>query len=163
VQNNPQTGGRNWLALAGFLGLCFAVAAAGGAVTASSVGSWYAGLAKPSFNPPAWVFGPVWTVLYVMIAVAGWRVWCRRGEAGARAALIAWGVQLALNLGWSFLFFGAHLIGAALLEIVVLLAAIVCTIVLCWRVDRMAGALLIPYVAWVGFATLLTAALWRLN
>jgi len=163
VQNPPRSGGRDLIALAGFIVLCLAVAAAGGAVTATSVGSWYAGLVKPSFNPPNWVFGPVWTMLYLMIAVAGWRVWCRRDRPGARAALIAWGVQLALNLGWSFVFFGARLIGAALVEIVALLAAIVCTAVLCWRVDRIAGALLIPYVAWVSFATLLNAALWRLN
>ena len=143
--------------------LCFGVAAAGGAATASSVGSWYAGLVKPSFNPPDWVFGPVWTALYLMIAVAGWRVWRRRGQPGARAALAAWGVQLALNLGWSFLFFGARLIGAALVEIVVLLAAIVVTAVLSWRIDRVAGGLLVPYIAWVGFATLLNASLWRLN
>jgi benzodiazapine receptor len=161
--SNPRAGGRNVIALAGFLALCFAVAAAGGAVTATSVGSWYAGLAKPSFNPPDWLFGPVWTVLYVMIAVAGWRVWCRRGESGARGALVAWGVQLALNLGWSFVFFGARLIGAALLEIVALLAAIVVAAILAWRIDRVAGALLVPYIAWVGFAALLNASLWRLN
>jgi benzodiazapine receptor len=146
-----------------FVALCLGVAAAGGAATASSVATWYAGLAKPSFNPPNWVFGPVWTVLYLAIAVAGWRVWCRRAQPGARAALAAWSVQLALNLGWSLVFFGARLIGAALVEIGVLLAAIVATIVLSWRVDRAAGWLLVPYAAWVGFATVLNAALWRLN
>jgi benzodiazapine receptor len=150
-------------ALAGFLVLCFAVAAAGGAVTATSVGSWYAALAKPPFNPPDWVFGPVWTTLYAMIAVAGWRVWRRRSERGAGSALIAWGVQLALNLAWSFIFFGARLIGAALADIVVLLAAIVLTAILSWRVDRLAGVLLMPYIAWVSFATVLNASLWKLN
>lgn len=163
MQLAPAPGGRDLIALAGFIVLCFGVAAAGGAATASSVGSWYAGLVKPSFNPPDWVFGPVWTALYLMIAVAGWRVWRRRDQPGARAALTAWGVQLALNLGWSFVFFGARLIGAALVEIVVLLAAIVVTAVLSWRIDRVAGGLLVPYIAWVGFATLLNAALWRLN
>jgi benzodiazapine receptor len=154
---------RSFMALAAFVSLCFLVAAAGGAVTAESVGTWYVGLAKPSFNPPAWVFGPVWTVLYLMIAVAGWRVWRRRGEAGARDALAAWGVQLALNLGWSVLFFGARMIGAALVEIVVLLAAILATVALSWRIDRLAGWLLVPYAAWVAFATVLNAALWWLN
>jgi tryptophan-rich sensory protein len=155
--------GRNVVALAGFVALCFVVAAAGGAVTATSVGTWYAGLAKPAFNPPDWVFGPVWTALYLMIAVAGWRVWRRRSESGAWLALGAWGVQLSLNLSWSMLFFGARMIGAALADIAVLLAAILITAALFWRIDRIAGALLIPYAAWVGFATVLNAALWRLN
>lgn len=156
-------GGRNLVALAGFVALCFVVAAAGGAVTATSVGTWYPGLAKPAFNPPDWVFGPVWTALYLMIAVAGWRVWRRRSESGAWLALGAWGVQLSLNLSWSLLFFGARMIGTALAEIAVLLAAILITAALFWRIDRIAGALLIPYAAWVGFATVLNAALWRLN
>jgi tryptophan-rich sensory protein len=155
--------GRNLVALAGFVALCFAVAAAGGAVTATSVETWYAGLAKPPFNPPDWVFGPVWTALYLMIAVAGWRVWRRRSESGAWLALGAWGVQLSLNLSWSMLFFGAQMIGAALVEIAVLLAAILITAALFWRIDRIAGVLLVPYAAWVGFATVLNAALWRLN
>jgi tryptophan-rich sensory protein len=155
--------GRNLVALAGFVALCFAVAAAGGAVTATSVETWYAGLAKPPFNPPDWVFGPVWTALYLMIAVAGWRVWRRRGESGAWLALGAWGLQLSLNLSWSMLFFGARMIGAALVEIAVLLAAILITAALFWRIDRIAGVLLVPYAAWVGFATVLNAALWRLN
>jgi tryptophan-rich sensory protein len=155
--------GRNVVALAGFVALCFVVAAAGGAVTATSVGTWYAGLAKPAFNPPDWVFGPVWTALYLMIAVAGWRVWRRRSESGAWLSLGAWGLQLSLNLSWSMLFFGAQMIGAALAEIAVLLAAILITAALFWRIDRIAGALLIPYAAWVGFATVLNAALWRLN
>ena len=154
---------RNSAALAGFLALCLAVAAAGGAVTATSVGTWYAGLAKPAFNPPDWMFAPVWTTLFVMMAFAAWRVWRARGLAGARGALGAWLLQLALNLGWSLLFFGARMIGAALVEVVVLLAAILATLALFWRIDRVAGALLVPYAAWVAFATLLNAALWRLN
>lgn len=156
-------GARDAAALVGFIVLCLAVAATGGAVTASSVGTWYAGLAKPAFNPPNWVFGPVWTTLYVLMAVAAWRVWRRRGEPGARPALGAWALQLALNLGWSFLFFGAQAIGAALAEIALLLAAIVATATLFWRIDRPAGALFVPYIAWVSFATALNAALWRLN
>lgn len=153
---------RDYAGLAAFLVLVAAVSAAGGWATSQSVGSWYATLHKPAFNPPAWVFGPVWSVLYVMIAVAGWRLW-RRGWPAARLALTAWGVQLALNLVWSFLFFGGRMIGAALAEIVVLLAAIAATIVLSWRVDRAAAWLFVPYLAWVSFATLLNAALWRLN
>jgi tryptophan-rich sensory protein len=150
-------------ALAVFVVLCLAVAAVGGAVTGTSVGTWYAGLAKPPFNPPDWVFGPVWTVLYLMIAVAGWRVWRRRGEGDARLALGAWGLQLALNLGWSLVFFGARMIGLALVEIVLLLATIAFTAMRFWRIDPLAGALFAPYVLWVGFATMLNAALWWLN
>lgn len=156
-------GGRELVALAGFVALCFVVAATGGAVTATSVETWYAGLAKPAFNPPDWVFGPVWAILYLMIAAAGWRMWRRRRERRAPLALGAWGAQLLLNLAWSLLFFGARMIGAALAEIMVLLAAILVTAVLFWRIDRLAGALLVPYAAWVGFATVLNAALWRLN
>ncbi len=153
---------RDYAGLAAFLLAVALVSAAGGWATASSVGTWYAALAKPAFNPPGWVFGPVWTVLYVMIAVAGWRLW-RRGGPASRLALTAWYVQLLLNLMWSFLFFGGRMIGAALVEIVLLLAAIAATMVLAWRVDRAAAWLLVPYLAWVSFATLLNAALWRLN
>lgn len=154
---------RDFAVLAGFAALCLAVAAIGGAVTATSVGTWYAGLAKPSFNPPGWVFGPVWTALYLMMALAAWRVWRARDHAGVRPALRLWALQLALNLCWSLIFFGAQMIGAALAEIVVLIAAILATTLLFWRIDRLAGALLVPYAAWVGFATILNAALWRLN
>lgn len=157
---------REALGLAGFLALSFAVAAAGGAITATSVGGWYQGLAKPWFNPPDWVFGPVWTLLYAMIALAGWRVWRLRGwgaQGSFEPALLVWAVQLALNLCWSFVFFGARMIGAALVEIVVLLAAIGVTLRLFARIERFAAWLLAPYAAWVAFATLLNAALWRLN
>lgn len=98
-----------------------------------------------------------------MMAVAGWRVWRTAGLASARAGFAVYAVQLALNLAWSFLFFGFRLIGWALVDVVALLAAILAAVVLFWRHDRMAGALLIPYAAWVAFAMLLNAALWRLN
>lgn len=146
-----------------FLASCFAVAALGGAATASSVGTWYQALAKPAFNPPDWVFAPVWSLLYLTIALAGWRVWRRRARAGARAALAVYALQLALNLGWSLVFFGARQIGAALVEIALLLAAIAATQVLFYRVDRPAAWLLAPYAGWVAFAALLNAALWHLN
>jgi tryptophan-rich sensory protein len=163
MRDTAAPGPRSFAALAGFIVLCFAVSVVGGLVTATSVGTWYAALAKPAFNPPNWAFGPVWTVLYLMIAVAGWRVWRRRTEPGAGLALGAWGLQLALNLLWSLLFFGAHLIGAALAEILVLCAAILVTTALFWRIDVLAGALFVPYALWVGFATALNAALWWLN
>ncbi len=153
---------RDYAGLAAFLLVVALVSAAGGWATSSSVGTWYAGLVKPTFNPPGWVFGPVWSMLYALIAVAGWRLW-RRGGPASRLALTAWCVQLLLNLVWSFLFFGGRMIGAALVEIVVLLVAIVVTILLAWREDRPAAWLLVPYLAWVSFAMLLNAALWRLN
>ena len=149
-------------ALAGFVLLCLAVGAAGGLATSTSVNTWYPTLAKPAFNPPNWVFAPVWTTLYVLMALAAWRVW-RSGAAGARLALGAWALQLALNLCWSLVFFGLQAIGAALAEIAVLLAAILLAAFLSWRIDRLAGALYAPYLAWVAFAAVLNAALWQLN
>lgn len=142
---------------------CLAVGAIGGAVTATSVGSWYQQLRKPSFNPPNWVFAPVWTALYIAMAVAAWRVWRARGLEGARSALVLFALQLALNLGWSILFFGLRQIGPALIEILILLATLVATTLAFRRIDGIAALLLVPYVAWVSFATVLTAAVWRLN
>lgn len=123
-------------------------------------GEWYAGLAKPPFNPPNWIFAPVWTLLYIMVAVAGWRTW-QRGPRSAAMAL--WFVQLALNFVWSPVFFGAHRIGGALAVIVALLAAIIAFIVMAGPRDRIAALLFTPYAAWVAFATLLNGALWYLN
>ena len=154
---------KNAWALAGFVALCLAIGAVSGAVTSASVGTWYAELEKPAFNPPDWVFGPVWTVLYLMMAFAAWRVWRLRGLVGARTALGVWAVQLALNLCWSLVFFGLRMPGAALAEIGALLAAIALTLTLFWRLDPLAGVLLVPYAVWVGFAALLNAAIWRMN
>lgn len=151
------------LGLGGFLVLCLAISAIGGWVTADSVGTWYRTLQEPVFNPPDWVFAPVWTLLYLMIALAGWRVWRRVGFSGARAGMVAYSAQLALNLAWSFLFFGGRMIGVALVEIMLMLAVICVNAVLFWRIDRAAGWLLVPYAAWVAFACVLNFALWRLN
>ncbi len=150
-------------ALAGFLLLSLAVSALGGLATSTSVGSWYQTLAKPAFSPPDRVFGPVWTLLYVLMAIAGWRVWRLPASGLRRLALCAYAVQMALNLLWSFLFFGARAIGPALAEIVLLLAAIAVTTRLFWQLDRPAGLMFLPYLLWVGFATVLNAALWWLN
>lgn len=144
--------------------LALAVGAVGGVATASSVTSWYVGLNKPAFNPPNWVFGPVWTALYVLMALAAWRVW-QAGPADGRRrrAITLYGVQLALNLGWSLIFFGLRQPGLALAEIALLLAAIIATALAFWRVDRPAGLMMAPYVAWVGFAGLLNLAIWWQN
>lgn len=146
-----------------FVVLCLAVAAAGGAITATSVTTWYAGLAKPSFNPPDAVFGPVWTVLYLMIALAGHRVWRARAHPLRRAALGAWGAQLVLNCAWSFAFFGARNPGLALLDIAALIAAILACLHYFRQIDRLAAWLFVPYLAWVSFAALLNASIWQLN
>ena len=151
------------LGLGSFLVLCLAISAIGGWVTADSVGTWYLTLQKPVFNPPDWVFAPIWTLLYLMIALAGWRVWRRVGLSGARAGMVAYSAQLALSLAWSFLFFGGRMIGIALAEIVLLLVVIGANAVLFWRADRLAAWLLVPYAAWVAFACVLNFALWRLN
>lgn len=149
--------------LAGFVLLCLAVSALGGLATSSSVGTWYQTLAKPSFNPPDWVFAPVWTTLYIFMAIAGWRVWRTPDSRVRTLALRAFFVQLVLNFVWSVLFFGLQAIGLALVEIIALLVAIVVTTVLFWRIDRPAGILFLPYIMWVAFASLLNSALWVLN
>jgi len=156
-------GRRDLLALAGFIAGCLVVAGLGGAVTSLSVGGWYQGLTKPPFNPPDQVFAPVWTALYLMMAVAAWRVWRHRDSRGRGRALVLFASQLALNLLWSCLFFGWMAVGAALVEIVVLWVAIVATAVAFGRIDRVAGWLMAPYAAWVLFAIVLNAAIWRLN
>ena len=124
-------------------------------------GSWYAGLAKPSFNPPNWVFAPVWSLLYVLIAVAGWRSFERIRVTGLPMRL--WWSQLALNFLWSPVFFGAHRIGLALLVILLLLVAILAFIAATWRQDRVAALLFAPYAVWVAFASVLNAAVYALN
>ena len=127
-------------------------------------GSWYAGLGKPAWTPPNWLFGPAWTLLYVLIAVAGWRVWRGGGLGGpAAAALVAWLCGLALNAAWSWIMFGRHQIGWALVDSALLLGTILVFIRLAWPVDRAAELLFVPYLAWVTFATALNAAVWRLN
>ncbi|NIZ03029.1 TspO/MBR family protein [Thalassospira lucentensis] len=150
-------------ALIAFMVLCLIISAAGGAVTATSVTGWYTTLEKPSFNPPNWIFGPVWTIIYFMIALSGWRAWLNGGIANNRPAFLVYAVQLALNLLWSFLFFGAQSPLLGLIDIVPLLALIVINCVMFWKIDRWAGLLLVPYVLWVSFAMLLNASIYFLN
>ena len=134
----------------------------GGALigTANTPGEWYAALEKPVFNPPNWVFAPVWTLLYVLIGVAGWRIWSKVRTGGA---MTAWWLQLGLNFLWSPVFFTLQSPSVALLVIVALLAAIVAFIVLSWNRDRIASLLFLPYLAWVVFASLLNASIAFLN
>jgi tryptophan-rich sensory protein len=151
------------VALVLFLALCLGIGALGGSVTATSVRTWYADLVKPSFNPPNEVFAPVWTLLYVLMGIAAWRVWRSADRDTARGPLTLFALQLALNLGWSVVFFGLHKIGAAVATIVVLDVAVLVTTLAFRSVDRLAGLLMLPYLAWVAFATVLTVAIWRLN
>ena len=154
---------QDWIALAVILLITFAASGIGGYFTAQSVKAWYPTLEKPSWNPPAWVFGPVWTALYALMAVAAWLVFRERLDHAILAPLALYGVQLALNALWSYLFFGLRNPLAGLVEIGVLWAAILGTLVLFWTVRPMAGWLLVPYLAWVSFAAFLNFALWRLN
>jgi len=148
-----------WLSIA----LTLAVSVIGGLATAHSVDSWYAGLSKPSFNPPNWVFAPVWTTLYFLMAIAAWRIYLGPESRSRRAALALYGVQLALNLGWSPIFFGLRAPFPALLELALLLMAIVGTAVSFWRLDRPAGLLLVPYALRSAFAFVLNLEIWQLN
>lgn len=156
---------RDILVLAGLILLCQAVGGLGALFTRAAIPAWYATLNQPWFNPPAWLFGPVWITLYIMMAVAVWLVWRQRVQypAAARAALLAFAIQLLLNTLWPLVFFGLHAIGAALIVIVVLLAAIAETIVKFRAVSPPAAWLLAPYFAWVAFATVLNGEYWKLN
>ncbi|MFZ5801607.1 MAG: TspO/MBR family protein [Candidatus Omnitrophota bacterium] len=146
-----------------FVIVCLGLGGIGSVLTYPNIAGWYQGLNKPSWNPPDGVFGPVWTLLYMMIAIAGWRLWLKRGFHDAPFSWGAYTIQWGLNLGWSFLFFGLRNPGAALAEILLLWAAIALTIILFTRQDKGAGALLVPYFLWVSFAVYLNFSIWRLN
>ncbi len=149
-----------WLALLGWLTVSFSAAFVG---TLFGPDQWYEALNKPSWTPPNWVFGPVWTTLYVMMAVAAWLVWQQGGFVRQRRALTWYFTQLALNAAWTPLFFGLQRPGIAFVEIVLLWVAISMTALAFHRVSRVAAWLLAPYLAWVSFAALLNFFLWRLN
>jgi tryptophan-rich sensory protein len=141
---------------------CFAAAAVGGFASAQAEG-FYQSLVRPPWAPPGWLFGPVWTVLYVLMAISAWLVWRENGFRKAGTALALFLVQLAVNALWTWLFFVWRLGGMAFAEILLLWLLILATLVMFWRHDRWAGALLLPYLAWVSFASLLTWAIWRGN
>ncbi|SDZ98383.1 TspO/MBR family protein [Pedobacter hartonius] len=138
--------------------------ALGGLITVRSVKTWYPGIAKPSFNPPNWLFGPVWSTLFIIIGIAAYFVWTKRSRIVHLPRTIAvYFIQLILNLGWSFLFFYDHLIGAALIEIIALLIVILINGLVFYKIDKTAGLLFIPYFMWVSFATVLTYNIFILN
>ncbi len=147
----------------GFTSLCLLISAVGGAVTLTSVNTWYQELIKPSFTPPDWIFSPVWLTLYLLMGISAWLVWRETRSKSKKLPFFVFGVQLALNLTWSFIFFGARSIGWALIEISFLWVAIAINIFLFWRIKNLAGWLLVPYILWVSFAIILNASIFELN
>lgn len=153
---------RDILGLAGWLVVTF-IAAAIGAKASVEAATLYEQLVQPAWSPAPWVFGPVWTALYTMMAIAAWLTWRTSKDAGVRPALVLYLVQLAMNALWSWLFFAWRLGAFAFAEVVVLWVLILVTTFAFWRVRPLAGVLMIPYVLWVGFAAILNFALWQLN
>lgn len=151
---------RDVLGLVAFVVMCFGVSVLGGRAAAPALAIWYPALVKPSWTPPSWVFGPVWTLLYPLVAVAGWLAW---REGRSRLGTLVFLLQLALNAAWPWIFFGERRLDLALACVVALWLAIFGTIRLFWSVSRGAAVLLLPYLGWVGFATALNAAIWFLN
>ena len=151
------------LALTASVVTCLAAGGIGSFATSAKIPTWYATLSKPSWNPPNWVFGPVWTTLYVLMGVAAWMIWMRAEQPGAGRALVWFAVQLGLNTLWSFVFFSMERPGAAFGEILVLWLAIAATIAAFRPISPIAAALLLPYIAWVTFASVLNFTIWRLN
>ncbi len=146
------------------IAVCQLAGLIGALATMRSLSGWYVGINKPSFNPPGWVFAPVWTILYTLMGIAAWLVW-RKGLANGtvKVALTLFLIQLVLNSAWTFIFFGARQPLYAFMEIIVLLAVIVCTMVWFFRISTPAGALMVPYVLWVSFASVLNFSIWWLN
>ena len=159
---STSTASRQFLGLLGWLVLCFAAAGIG-AVASATAGDFYRQLVRPEWAPPAWLFSPVWTVLYFLMGVAAWLVWRAHGFRGARVALVLFIAQLAVNALWSWLFFEWRRGDLAFVEVVLLWCLIVATVVSFWRLKPLAAALLLPYLGWVTFASALTYFTWRLN
>jgi len=154
---------RSGLELLGWVVLCQAVGGLGAVATIDGVRTWYTTIQKPSWTPPNWVFGPVWTALYLLMAIAAWRVARRRATHNVVPAIGMFLLQLALNCAWSFLFFGMHLLGVSFAEILLMLAAILLTMVRFAKIDRIAMYLLVPYLLWVTYASTLNGGTWWLN
>jgi tryptophan-rich sensory protein len=150
-----------WLALAGFIVLSLGAGFIGGFATQNSIDTWYATLDKPSWNPPNWLFGPVWTLLYIMMGIAAWLVWKTKDRIGP--AMVLFGVQLVFNLAWSLIFFGLRSPGWALIEVAFLWGSVLLTMLAFFGRQTVAGWLFVPYLAWVSFAAVLNFAIWSLN
>src|SRR5450830_953795 len=153
---------RQLLGLLAWLAVCFAAATLG-ALASVSAGAFYQQMVRPSWAPPGWLFGPVWSVLYLSMGVAAWLAWRERGWRAMGGAAVLFLLQLAINALWSWLFFAWREGGLAFAEVLILLALIAATVLAFWRIRPLAGALLLPYLAWVGFASVLNFTTWRLN
>lgn len=162
AQGKPSRG-LVWGMLAFFLLACYGTAAVGSRTTIPEIPVWYAQLNKPTWNPPSWLFGPVWTLLYTLMAIAAWRVWLSPKRFEVRLALALFFCQLLQNAAWSEVFFRFHQPGWALATILLLWVTILATLIAFWRISRAAGWMMVPYLAWVSFATVLNAAIWQLN
>jgi len=152
-----------WIGLLVFIVICVGAGGLGAIATTPEIEGWYKTITKPSWNPPGWIFGPVWTTLYIMMAIAAWLVWKQAGFKAAQLPLISFAVQLLLNVCWSWIFFGMHQPGWAFVEIIFLWLAILTTIILFFKKSVAAGGLMVPYLAWVSFASVLNFTIWRLN
>ncbi|PYX46925.1 MAG: sensory protein TspO [Acidobacteria bacterium] len=153
----------SWLSLLPFVVVCLAVAGIGALFTNSSVKTWYPQLHRPEWTPPTWIFGPVWTTLYLMMAFSAWLVWRGSNWTAARFALLLFAIQLVLNMLWSAVFFGMRRIGPAFGEILLLWMMIIATTVAFYSLSLLAAWLLIPYIAWVGLASYLNFRIWQMN
>ena len=162
--NQPRSDDRtNALALASFVGLVGGAAMLGRVATRRSVGVWYRTLRKPPYQPPSWIFGPVWTTLYGLMAASAYRVWKQQPSRSRSVALALWGTQLAMNAAWTPLFFGARKKRAALVDLAALVAAVAAYAQVSKKIDKPAAAMMIPYLGWLGFAGLLNEELIRRN
>jgi tryptophan-rich sensory protein len=157
------TGRTHWIGLVLFIAICLGAGGLGAITTTPEIEGWYRTLNKPAWNPPDSVFGPVWTTLFILMAIAAWLVWKPAGFKAAAMPLTMFGVQLLLNVAWSWIFFGMHQPAWAFAEVVILWLAIVATAVAFFRHSKIAGWLLVPYLAWVSFAAVLNFVIWRLN
>ena len=152
-----------WIGLVVFIVVCLGIGGLGAIATTPEIAGWYKTLAKPAWNPPDSVFGPVWTTLFILMGIAAWLVWQRNGFKGAAMPLSLFATQLVLNVAWSWIFFNLHQPGWAFVEIIVLWLAILGTTVAFFRCSKLAGALLVPYLVWVSFASVLNFTIWRMN
>lgn len=143
--------------------LCVSLGSVGGLVTVSEIPTWYASLNKPSFNPPNWLFGPVWTILYLLMGISVYMIWKQPVSKERNKALQVFILQFILNFCWSFIFFGLHATGWALIEMIALWILILLSILHFAKHSKTAAWLLVPYILWVSFALLLNAVIWKLN
>lgn len=153
----------SWVSLIPFVVVCYAAAGIGSRITRSSVNTWYQELHRPEWTPPRWMFAPVWTILYLLMALSAWLVWRDSAWATSRSALLLFAIQLVLNVMWSVVFFGLRQVGFAFGEILLLWMMVIATAVSFLSISLLAAWLLIPYLGWIGFASYLNFRIWQMN